>query len=153
MKKTVPSVKQVMISSHPVLLKMKQTMDKYQQVLAIVRSVLPENLASQCLGCVVNQSQLTIYSHSAVWVSQLRFYQPDILKAVNFTHSGYEVNSVKFRVMVTQTGASQATTSTRNIVPSDSTIDLIEDSAKHLTDPQLGAKLKRLAQTLRSKRL
>lgn len=152
MKKTVPSVSQFMISGHPVLSKMKQTLDKHQHILTIVKSVIPENLARQCLGCSVNQYQLTIFSHSAVWISQLRFYQSEILNAVNDSQSGFHFSTVKFRVMVTQTGASQATTSTRNSVPSDYIIDMIEDSAKHLTDQQLGEKLKRLAQTLRSKR-
>ncbi|MCH9698917.1 MAG: DciA family protein [Gammaproteobacteria bacterium] len=120
--------------------------------MTIVRSVIPENLVSQCLGCSVNYNQLTIYSHSAVWISQLRFYQSEILNAVNDSQSGYQFSTVKFRVMVTQTGASQATHSSHTIVPSHNTIDMIEDSAKHVTDQQLGAKLKHLAQTLRSRR-
>ncbi len=50
-----------------------------QQLLRSVRAALPTHMAEHTLHCVLNDARLLIYTHSAVWASQIRFYQDDIL--------------------------------------------------------------------------
>ncbi len=66
---------------------------KYQiatqtQLLKQVTAALPEHLASHALYCVLNNKKLSLYTDSAIWSSQLRFYHQTILHAFLTTHPG-----------------------------------------------------------------
>jgi hypothetical protein len=60
--------------------KLVMQVDLQKDLLSIVQSVLPENLAAHTLHCVIHDTTLLIYTDAAVWSSQLRFYQNQILE-------------------------------------------------------------------------
>jgi hypothetical protein len=62
--------------------KLVTKVDSQKDLLLIVQSVLPENLAAHTLHCVIHDTTLLIYTDAAVWSSQLRFYQTTILEIV-----------------------------------------------------------------------
>jgi hypothetical protein len=62
--------------------KLVTRLDEQKDLLSMVKSVLPENLAEHTLHCVIHDSTLLIYTDAAVWSSQLRFYQNTILAIV-----------------------------------------------------------------------
>jgi hypothetical protein len=62
--------------------KLVTRIDEQKDLLSVVKSVLPENLAKHALHCVIHDSALLIYTDAAVWSSQLRFYQAAILAVV-----------------------------------------------------------------------
>ena len=57
--------------------------EQQKDLLSVVKSVLPENLAEHTLHCVIHETTLVIYMDAAVWSSQLRFYQAAILEAIS----------------------------------------------------------------------
>lgn len=62
--------------------KLVTQVDSQKDLLSIVQSVLPENLAAHTLHCVIHDATLLIYTDAAVWSSQLRFYQAVMLETV-----------------------------------------------------------------------
>lgn len=50
-----------------------------QRLLDMVKSVLPAEIAAHALHCVASGKRLLIYTASASWASQIRFFQQVIL--------------------------------------------------------------------------
>jgi len=69
-----------------------------QDLLSLVKDVLPEELAAQTLHCVIHGSTLFVYTSAAVWASKLRFYQNTILKNVSL-HVQTALVQVKIRLL------------------------------------------------------
>ena len=63
--------------------KLVTQIEQQKDLLSIVKSALPENLASHTLHCVIHDTTLLIYADAAVWSSQLRFYQTVILEKIS----------------------------------------------------------------------
>jgi len=76
------SFKAVLEFHNPAIDKILMQIEQQKILLSVVKSVLPENLAKHALYCVVHDTTLIIYTDSAVWSSQLRFYRATILAAV-----------------------------------------------------------------------
>lgn len=77
------------MSFKPILEFHNRTLDKLvtqieqqQDLLSVVKSVLPEELAKNVSYCVIHDATLLIYTNAAVWSSQLCFYQTVILNAL-----------------------------------------------------------------------
>jgi hypothetical protein len=148
MKKYIPSVTQVMRSKHPVLSTLKQRLHNHAELLNLAKQALPESLALQCTGCCQDQSTLIIYSRSAAWVSQLRFYKPVLLEAIN-KNPKHTISDIIFRVLVTPDGLSPQYSVNQPNRPSSQTIEQIASSARHISDKRLRSSFEKLVQTLR----
>ena len=75
--------------------KLVTQIDQQKDLLSVVKSVLPENLAQHTLHCVIHDATLLIYTDAAVWSSQLRFYQAAILAIVEKSEKRIQVRLVK----------------------------------------------------------
>lgn len=63
--------------------KLVTEVEQQKDLLLIVKSALPTNLAEHTLHSVVHDETLFIYTDAAIWSSQLRFYQNTILTVVS----------------------------------------------------------------------
>ena len=151
MKKATPSVRQVMKTKHPVCLSLIKRVEIHSELLVLIKQSLPEVLAENCNGCCLNRSTLILYSRSATWISQLRFYQPTILETLKLKTPQYAISEILFRVQVTSVGLATQQTKRQPHVPSSQTIDEIAKSARYVTDTQLRSSLESLVKTLRDK--
>ena len=57
----------------------KYQLEIQNELLNAVKSALPSHLSSHALYCVASGKKVIIYTDSANWSSQLRFYHQDIL--------------------------------------------------------------------------
>ena len=69
-----------------------------QQLLQVVRQVLPTNMAEHALHCVMSGARLLIYTNSAVWASQIRFFQGDILNKLQAA-AQLKITRIQVKVM------------------------------------------------------
>ena len=53
-----------------------------KRLLKDVQSILPEQIAEHAMHCVVSDTRLIIYTDSAVWASQIRFFHELILNKI-----------------------------------------------------------------------
>ncbi len=75
--------------------KLVTQVEQQQDLLSMVKSVLPEMLAEHTLHCVIHDTTLLIYSDAAVWSSQLRFYQAAILNVVEQSVKRVQIRLIK----------------------------------------------------------
>lgn len=114
------------------------------QVLRLVRNVLPTKLGSHASYCVLNDKKIVLYTDSATWSSQLRFYHQTILSKLHDTGFQHvEVLQIKV-VPEQQTQVSK----NKAKIPSQENIDLIRQQGLAQHDQELNAAFLRLSKTL-----
>ena len=118
-----------------------------KQVLQTVQSLLPEQLAEHVIHCVLREQKLLIYTHSAVWASQLRFYHSVMLAAVTSNQKPVTMVQVKIIPQQTNTHAER-----KAQLPTPERIAQLQHDSSHISDEslrlallQLGATLERLS--------
>jgi hypothetical protein len=106
---------------------------------------LPEQLASHALYCVVSGRKISVYTDSASWSSQLRFYHQQMLQKLSTSKQGqFEVLKIK----IIPAEIEQEDNSV-NIIPSKENIRMIIEQADNQEDETLKISLLKLAETLR----
>lgn len=116
-----------------------------QALLQRIRNKLPPELAHHVLHCIADRNQLVLYTDSAVWASQLRFYQQEVLEAA----AAAEHPCAKMQVrMLTELPEASPRPTDKAQLPSAETIAMLQKSADELGDSQLQQALRRLNATL-----
>ena len=120
--------------------------EQQQRILQCIRSVLPETLAKQVRHCLIRDKKLLVYTDSAAWASQLRFYNSTMLAAIApLTRAPVEVMQIK--IMAGQTGLILGPKRKAKI-PSTEKIEDIRNHSLTVSDNQLRLALLRLSTTL-----
>jgi hypothetical protein len=120
--------------------------EQQQRILQRIHSVLPEELAKQVRHCLIRDKKLLIYTESAVWASQLRFYNSAILTAiVPLTRAPVEIMQIK--IIAGQTGLNLGP-KRKPKIPSVEKIELIRNNSLTVSDNQLRLALLKLSATL-----
>jgi hypothetical protein len=148
MKKNIPSVTQVMKAKHSTLSNLLQRLKNHADLLKLAKQSLPSPLSENCIGCCYKQSTLILYSRSAIWISQLRFYKTSLLETIQEEVPQFAISNVIFRVLVTPDGVTAEQPAHQPIKPSRQAIEEIASSASYVSDKQLRLSLEKLAQTL-----
>ena len=120
--------------------------EQQQRILQRIKAVLPEVLAKQVRHCLIRDKKLLIYTDSAAWASQLRFYKSTILAStVTLTRAPVEILQIK--VIAGQTGLVLGPERKAKI-PSIEKIEVIRNHSLTVSDNQLRFALLRLSTTL-----
>ena len=116
-----------------------------QQLLAKIRAIVPEEIACHIQHCVHSGEQLLIYTESASWASQIRFYNRVILN--KFAEIGQQnFSSLQVRIIPPQ---QEAVRSTAAYLPTAENIKLLRSQLNNdANQDELSAALSRLAETL-----
>jgi hypothetical protein len=114
-------------------------------VLQSIKAVLPKNLANHALHCVINGNKLLLYTDSAIWASQLRFYDRAILAAAIAPTTTKPVALLQVKVLSAFTGISRKK---RAYIPSQLVVDEIRANSCAINDPELKQALGKLSATL-----
>jgi len=137
--KTVASYNSRILASY------QQKMKQQQHLLAIIKAVLPKPLTDHVLYCTIAINKLFIYTYSATWSSQLRFYQQTMLNAVinaNLT----TIKTIQIKLIVPE-DHSPKNKHLLNI-PSDDNIKLLHQCGKSVNNGNLKKALLNLSETL-----
>jgi hypothetical protein len=121
------------------------TIESNRLLLRKVRERLPAPLDDRCLHAALEEGVLTLVTDSAVWGSRLRFFAPELIKALG--NGLGRIESTRVRI---QPGASphrRDHCGTRPLKMSRETVKLLTDTAEGLGDTQLSRALRRLAET------
>ena len=119
---------------------------KQQRILQRIQAVLPGTLAKQIRHCLIRDKKLLIYTDSAAWASQLRFYNSAILDAIApLTRTPIEIMQIK--ILAGQTGLILGPERKAKI-PSVEKIAIIRNDSLTVSDDQLKSALLKLSSTL-----
>ena len=120
--------------------------EQQQRILQCIQAVLPEALAKQTRHCLIRDKKLLIYTDSAAWASQLRFYNSAVLEAiVPLTRA--PVESMQIKIIAGRTGLILRS-ERKAIIPSAEKIELIRNHSLTVSDNQLRLALLKLSATL-----
>ena len=120
--------------------------EQHQRLLDVIKKSLPNALAKQTRHCLIKDEKLIIYTNSATWGSQLRFYKEKILTSIiGLTKS--PVETIQIKVITYHTGL--ALTNVRKAkLPSIENIEVIRNNGQTISDNQLKRALLNLSKTL-----
>jgi len=120
--------------------------EQQRRISQCIQAVLPEALAKQVRHCLIRDKKLLIYTDSAAWASQLRFYNSAILAAIeSLTRSPVEILQIK--IIGGQTGLILGPKRKAKL-PSVEKIESIRNDSLTVSDDQLRLALLKLSTTL-----
>ncbi len=118
-----------------------------QRLLALVKTVLPTELAAHALHCVASGERLLIYTETASWASQIRFFQQVILNKL--LESGQR-NISNLQVKISPPTWSSKPRKLKPL-PSAATVRSIEEQFSEKSGDELDMALSRLGKALRKR--
>lgn len=115
------------------------------ELLTIIQSALPEHLCPHALHCVMAERKILLYTDSAIWSSQLRFYHQPILQKLKASDYGI-FEEVKIKIIPKESVREQ-----KKYLPSLSpeNVELIFKQAENQVDKVLKKSLLKLGKTLK----
>ncbi len=116
--------------------------EQQRQVLQCVKTVLPTDLADQVRYCLIKNKKLRIYTDSAVWASQLRFYHAVILASI-----APLVETVQIKVITQQAGF-VVSVERETRLPCPEKIEQMRNDSLSIADESLKRALLKLSTTL-----
>lgn len=127
-----------------VLANYQQKIKHQQRLLTIIKRALPEHLGDQISYCAISDKKLLVYSDSAAWATQLRFYQQVILDAISNADAAI-VEELKFRIIAQNNPPKNE----RELnIPSANNIELLHSCGESMKDEKLKQALLKLSKTL-----
>lgn len=118
-----------------------------KQYLHIVQSGLPAHIAEHAIHCVINNDRLLVYTDSAVWGSQIRFFQQAILQKI-LSSGQKQIVRVQIKVLPP---LSQAVIHRDVRLPSSETVSAILGQVNNKSNDVLDLALANLANTLKKR--
>jgi hypothetical protein len=118
------------------------------QLLKLVRSALPTEIAQQATHCVISGNKLIVYTQTAGFAAQIRFYQQSILNKLR--ESGQRnLDKCQLKLLF-----AEGLTKTRpaKALPSDEIVQTLIREAGNATEDALSASLLKLGKTLQKRR-
>ena len=121
-------------------------LEQQHKILQKIQTVLPETLAKQTRHCLLRERKLIIYTDSAAWATQLRFYNSAMTDAVMML-TKTPIESLKIKIITRQTGSVSSNTRKAKL-PSIEKIKTIKKDSLTIEDNQLRFSLQKLSTTL-----
>lgn len=146
MRKPYQSFKLATKLQDKLLSKVHTQLTQQQQLLYIIKAALPESLAKQIHYTVINQNKAVIFSSSAAYATQLRFYATGLLHSLSQHKSFAHIDQILIRLLL-NSSAMISEPRTANM-PSTETIRLLAESRRSNSNDNLAQALQSLSRTL-----
>lgn len=144
MAKSQPTFRSVLNLPERLFAIYQQKINQQARILGLIRSTLPSELSPHVSYCVLNDKKLVLYTDSAIWSSQLRFFHQTIIAKLHGT--GFQhVEILQIKVLVERQNRSFEN---KAKVPSRENIDMIRRQGLAQQDKELNAAFLRLSDTL-----
>jgi len=117
--------------------------ERNRHLLHAVRTALPAPLDSHCLHASLDAGRLTLDTDSPAWGTRLRFFGPEVLKALAVEYGEIGTYRVRARPALAQGPAEARASPVRRLAPE--TVASLLQAADNLGDEDLSEALRRLA--------
>ena len=120
----------------------KYQVTKQNQLLNIIKQGLPDKISKHAISCVISTNKIFLYTDSAIWASQLRFYHQAILQ--NLLNSN-QVHLISLQIkVIPQPLENKTKNRPKKNLPSKKNIDSILQTAELQPQGELKDALLRL---------
>ncbi|MFM8341975.1 MAG: DciA family protein [Methylomonas sp.] len=114
------------------------------KLLAIVKTALPDEIAKSVVHCVKSKQRLLLYTESASWASQIRFFHQAILnKLAETEYKNIQGLQVKIQPKIFEQKVGRVLP-----MPSANNIRMIKEQVNNQEQDELNQALLRLSNTL-----
>lgn len=118
-----------------------------KQLLNRVQNSLPADIAEHAIHCVLSNTRLLVYTDSAVWASQIRFFNQEIVN--NLQANGWQnIRGVQVKLILS---AKHGTSKRIVYLPSAETVNGILGQVDDNSDDVLELALAKLGRTLKKR--
>ncbi|NOT85298.1 MAG: DUF721 domain-containing protein [Methylococcaceae bacterium] len=149
MVKQAPHFKLALRHQNKILANYKTQLQQQQQLLVIMQAVLPDALKTHASYCVIAHRKILLFTASAAWASQLRFYTTAMLNAILEWRQQAYIETIQIRILTPPPLFSKALRQPN--IPSLQIIKLISEARSEKIDP-LSQALANLSKTLEKQR-
>lgn len=122
-------------------------LEEQRRLLQQVQSALPPEMAAQVVHTLVSGSRLLVYTHSASWASQIRFYDGVILNKLQASGQ-QKISKLQVKLLMTD---SMSELKRHARLPSMDTVDSVFGTLDTHRDDALSQALARLGRMLKQK--
>ncbi|MCK5727832.1 MAG: DUF721 domain-containing protein [Methylococcales bacterium] len=130
-----------------ILEKHQQKIKQHLSLLNIIKKSVTKPLSDHILHGAILNTSLVIYTNSALWASQLHFYQSAILK--NLSLNGFTtLKSLHIKIISSEVSPKSKVSLER---PSEKNIALVRHCSDSMQDEKLKKALLKLSKTLSNK--
>ncbi len=119
-------------------------------LLQTIRAALPETLANHVQHSLLTGKKLLIYTDSAAWAAQLRFYEKTLLASIEPVSNNNDT-IVQIKLAIEPVGPSRTHEDTA-IIPAPEKLEAIRNFCLAVPDNELTIALLKLTETLKRKR-
>lgn len=140
------ALKPILAYPNTVIAQLYGQVNQQLAMLKWIRSVLPIGLADHALHCVLNNKKLLVFTDSANWASQLRFYSKIMLATINSNHPATAA-ALQVKIM-NDTALAKTNQKSKAVIPSHKVANEIRQQSFLTTDLQLKQALEKLSSTL-----
>lgn len=140
------SFKQAFSQPNRPLANLYAQIDQQKKLLTTIKRALPDQLAEHAQHCVITEKKLLIYTDSAAWATQLRFYNKAILNAIE-PETRHRIQILQIRIFEPIGAQPEKPKRTAKIPPPDK-IAAIRGNASGNSDDPLSQALLKLSATL-----
>lgn len=144
--KKIPPLKPILAYPNKAIDRLCLQINQQSAILGRIRAVLPNDLAGHALHCVLNDKKLVVYTDSANWATQLRFYGATILAEIGAATSKL-VPEIQVKILHAR-GIAAIPSNRGVLIPSQHVRDEIRSQSLAATDPRLKQALNKLCSTL-----
>jgi hypothetical protein len=109
----------------------------------ILTQTLAHPLKNYCFVCHIDHGMISIGTNSAIWATQLRYHQHELLIAFQKEPEFHSIQRINIRISLPK--EKPPATKQRTITMSSATSQLILDTAKSIKNTELKAALQKLA--------
>ena len=141
-----PSFKQALSQPNRSLANLYSQIEQQKKLLSTIKTALPAQLAEHAQHCVITEKKLLLYTDSAAWATQLRFYNKAILKVIEpITRHRIEILQIRISEPIDSQPEKPKRTAK---IPAPDKIAAIRSNATDHSDDPLSRALLKLSATL-----
>lgn len=112
-------------------------------LLRAIRRALPPPLDAHCLHAALERGALTLVADSPVWSSRLRFFVPELERALSTRYGSIDSCRIRIQPVAQPTAPGSSSQSRRRL--SAKTVKHLLETAADMEDPDIATVLRRLA--------
>ena len=146
MTQKIQSLKPILAYPNRLIAQLRLQIDQQLAILRQIKSVLPTELQVHVLHSVLNGKKLLIYTDSANWATQLRFYGETMLAAFKSNNST-PVTLLQVKI-INDAAATKVSPKNKANIPSQSVAYELRKLSLVTADPELKQALSKLSSTL-----
>ncbi|MEA3278819.1 MAG: DciA family protein [Pseudomonadota bacterium] len=117
--------------------------ERNAKLLRAIRRVLPPPLDDHCLHATLEERKLTLVTGSSVWASRLRFFGPELQRALADAYGSIATCRVRIQPQADPNPATEAAQPAHRL--SEGTVKHLLEAAGGMEDGEIAAALRRLA--------